>query len=200
MRDLLQFSRELAAIGQAGITYSRDPYDRERFVRLREMAGELLNLQDGLPDFTWPDENGYDTPKVDVRAVAFREGKVLLVKEKASGRWTVPGGWADVNVSPAANAEKECFEESGFVVKARRLVSAIDKEHAGYPPDANSIYKMFFLCEIIGGEATVSIESSAVGFFSLDDLPPLDGDRIREEDLVHAHRCHLDPSVETIFN
>lgn len=200
MRDILEFSRELAAIGQAGITYSRDPFDRERFVRLREMAGEILSLEVGNQDFKWPPENGYDTPKVDVRAMVFRDGQVLLVKEIASGAWTAPGGWADVNVSPAGNAEKECLEESGFVVKATRLVSILDKALSGYPRNANAIYKIFFLCEVVGGEATPSIESSEVGFFPLDDLPPLDGDRIREEDIRHAYACQLDPTVLPTFN
>lgn len=197
---MLGFSRELAAIGQAGITYSKDPHDRERFERLREMAGELLGLNGGMPDFRWPEEDGYDTPKVDVRAVVFHGDKVLLVKEVSSGAWTVPGGWADVNITPAGNAEKECFEESGFIVKATRLISIIDKEHAGYLRNANSIYKIFFLCEIIGGEARTSIESSGVGFFGLDELPELDADRIRETDLREAWERHLDPELPAGFN
>ncbi|MGJ8645023.1 MAG: NUDIX hydrolase [Luteolibacter sp.] len=200
MRDLLEFSRELAAIGQAGITYSTDDYDRERFERLREMAGELLEISEEVPTFAWPPEVGYDTPKVDVRAVAFREGNVLLVKETRSGLWTVPGGWADVNLSPAMNAEKECLEESGFEVKAKSLVSVIDRDHAGYPKNANSIYKLFFLCEIIGGEAKTSIESSEVAFFSLDALPPLDPDRIREADIQHAYSHLAAGNTEVVFN
>ncbi|MEP2774375.1 MAG: NUDIX hydrolase [Luteolibacter sp.] len=200
MRDLLQFSRELAAIGQAGITYSTDAYDRERFARLREMAGELLEISADVPSFTWPPEVGYDTPKVDVRAVVFRGDAVLLVKETRSGLWTVPGGWADVNFSPAQNAEKECWEESGYSVKAKSLVSVIDRDHAGYPRNANSIYKMFFLCEITGGEAASSIESSEVGFFPLDELPALDPDRIREVDIRHAYAHQTGDAAEVGFN
>ncbi|MGJ8634550.1 MAG: NUDIX hydrolase [Luteolibacter sp.] len=200
MRDLLEFARELAAIGQAGITYSPDPFDRERFERLREMAGELLNMEGKVPEFCWPQDEGYDTPKVDVRAVVFRENEVLLVKEKSTGFWTVPGGWADVNLSPGQNAEKECEEESGFLVKAKRVVSIIDRERAGYPRHANSIYKIFFLCEITGGEARTSLESSAVGFFPLDDLPPLDAPRVREVDIRDAYARFLDDSLEVAFN
>lgn len=200
MKDILEFSRELAAIGQAGITYSTDDYDRERFERLREMSGELLEISGEVPPFRWPPELGYDTPKVDVRAAVFRDDEVLLVKETRSGLWTVPGGWADVNFSPAANAEKECMEESGYEVKAKSLVSVIDRDHAGYPKNANSIYKMFFLCEITGGEAATSIESSEVGFFSLDALPPLDPDRIREADIRHAYSHHAAGNTEVVFN
>jgi ADP-ribose pyrophosphatase YjhB (NUDIX family) len=198
--NLLEFARELAAIGQAGITYSKDPYDRERFVRLREMAGELLQLPEYSPDFKWPDDFGYDTPKVDVRAVVFRDREILLIKEAVSGLWTLPGGWADVNISPAENAEKECREESGYIVKARRVVSVIDKDRAGYPRNVNSIYKIFFLCEMIGGEATTSHESLGVDFFSIDDLPPLDPHRGRAADILDAHARYLDPALPPIFN
>lgn len=196
----MEFARELAAIGQAGITYSRDPYDRERFARLREMAGEVLGWNGGPVDFRWPEESGYDTPKVDVRAVVFRGSEVLLIKEAATGLWTFPGGWADVNLSPAENAVKECFEESGYVVEARRLVSVIDKDKAGYPRNANSIYKMFFLCEIVGGEPRTSHESLEVGFFDIDDLPPLDPHRGREVDVREAYARHLDPALDPVFN
>ncbi len=200
MSNLLEFARELAAIGQAGITYCKDPYDRERFVRLREMAGELLQLPDYSPDFKWPDDFGYDTPKVDVRAVVFQEQKVLLILETQTGLWTLPGGWADVNISPAENAEKECVEESGYIVKAKSVVSVIDKDRAGYPRNVNSIYKIFFLCELIGGEATTSIESSGVGFFDIHDLPPLDPHRAREIDILDAYARHLDPTLPPTFN
>jgi len=198
--NLLEFARELAAIGQAGITYSKDPYDRERFVRLREMAGELLALPDYSADFKWPDEVGYDTPKVDVRAVVFRGKEILLIKEAASGLWTLPGGWADVNISPAENAEKECREESGYIVKATRVVSVIDKDRAGYPRNVNAIYKIFFLCDLIGGEATTSHESLGVGFFDIDALPPLDPHRGREIDIRDAYARVLDPTLPPVFN
>lgn len=197
---LLEFARELAAMGQAGITYSKDPYDQERFVRLREMAGELLQISEYSPDFKWPDEIGYDTPKVDVRAVVFRGKEILLIKEAMSGLWTLPGGWADVNVSPAENAEKECREESGYLVKATRPVSIIDKDRAGYPKNANAIYKIFFLCDLIGGEPKTSHESLEVGFFDIDQLPPLDPHRGREVDIRDAYARYLDPTLPPVFN
>ncbi|MFD2256382.1 NUDIX hydrolase [Luteolibacter algae] len=200
MSDLLEFARELAAIGQAGITYSRDPYDRERFVRLREMAGEILQLPQYSPDFRWPEEFGYDTPKVDVRAIVFRDHQILLVRETSTGLWTVPGGWADVNLTPAENAQKECHEESGYEVKAKALLSIIDKDRAGYDRNVNAIYKIFFLCEIVGGEARTSIESSEVGFFDLESLPELDPQRTREADIRSAYNRYLKPELPAEFN
>ena len=129
---MLEISRELASIAQAGIAYLADPFDKERFHRLREIASEVLRHA-GRTEFQWPAEIGYSTPKVDVRGAVFRNGEVLLIKEASSGKWTLPGGWADVNLTPAENVEKECLEESGYEVKARLITAIVDHDRAGYP-------------------------------------------------------------------
>ncbi|MGA7213287.1 MAG: NUDIX hydrolase N-terminal domain-containing protein, partial [Terrimicrobiaceae bacterium] len=126
-RTILEVSRELTSIAQAGITYSADPYDRERFHRLREIASEVMRCT-GHADFEWPVEIGYATPKVDVRGAVFRNGEVLLIREASSGKWTLPGGWADVNLTPAENVQKECLEESGYEVKARLITAVMDRD------------------------------------------------------------------------
>lgn len=185
--DLLELSRELVSIAQAGLTFSKDPYDLQRFTRLRAMAGELLHAGGTAPDFRWPDEPGYLTPKVDVRGAVFRDGTVLLVREALTGLWTLPGGWADVNLTPKENVEKECREESGFEVLATTITSVVDRERAGYPKSAHSIYKIYFLCELVGGTAATSLESSAVEFFPVDALPPLDLHRTQAQEIRRAH-------------
>ena len=139
MMNLLEISRELASIAQAGLTYTKDPYDKERFIRLRQMASELLQGSTPAPTFLWPDEIGYTTPKVDVRGVIFKADQVLLIKENASNLWTLPGGWADVNYSPKENVERECREETGYEVNAYAVTSIIDRDRAGYPRHANTI-------------------------------------------------------------
>jgi ADP-ribose pyrophosphatase YjhB (NUDIX family) len=184
---LLDISRELAAIAQTGLTYAKDPYDRERYARLRLLTSAVLETA-GVPDFRWPDELGYPTPKVDVRGAIFEGGQVLLIKEISTGRWTLPGGWADINLSPRENVEKECREESGYTVTATRLTALLDRARAGYPPNVHSIYKLFFLCTITGGEPTPSIESSHVEFFPVHALPELDLQRVRQADILHAYR------------
>ena len=87
-------------MAQAGITYAKDPYDLERFQRLREIAAEIMSAKSGLDMDTvrglFCSETGFQTPKMDTRAAIFREGKILLVKEKGSGLWSMPGGWVDV--------------------------------------------------------------------------------------------------------
>lgn len=199
-RSLLEISRELAAISQAGLAFSKDPFDRERFARLREVAGEIMTAEIGQSGFRWPAESGYPTPKVDVRGVAFRGDSVLLVKETSSGLWTPPGGWADVNLSAAQNVEKEFLEESGFHVKAVAITSVIDRELAGFPVHTHTIYKIFFFCQILGGEARTSIESSDVDFFPMTSLPPLDRDRVSAEEIHRAHAFHKNAARPCYFN
>ncbi len=197
---LLAASRELAAIAQAGLHYAKDPFDQERFARVLEIAGGLLQQTDVTADFAWPVELGHPTPKVDVRAVVFRENQVLLVKERSSGLWTVPGGWCDVNLSPAQNAEKECREESGFEAKALAITSVRDRDAAGYATHPHAIYKIHILCRLVGGEARPSNETSDVGFFALDGLPPLDPSRSREDEIRLAFEFLADPHRPAAFN
>lgn len=185
-RTRLEIARELASIAQAGLAFTRDVYDRERFERLLAVAGELLEGTAPGGGFAWPAEKGYPTPKVDVRGAVFEEGRVLLVKEAATGLWTLPGGWAEVNLTSAENVEKECREESGLEVRARCLVSAEEMERAGYPPHVHSIYKLTFVCERVGGEPRTGVESLEVGFFPLAGLPPLDGTRTSRGDIERA--------------
>jgi ADP-ribose pyrophosphatase YjhB (NUDIX family) len=196
---MLEISRELVAIAQAGITYSMDPFDKERFHRLREIASEVL-CHAGQTDFEWPAEIGYTTPKVDVRGAVFRNGEVLLIKEASSGKWTLPGGWADVNLTPAENVEKECLEESGYEVKARLITAIVDRDRAGYPANPHAIYKIFFLCDLRGGTPRVSHETTEVAFFPLGALPELDPHRSSASDIEEAWRFSLTPSLPTRFN
>ncbi len=197
--SLLEISRELAAIAQTGLTYARDPFDRERYARLRLLASAVLETA-GVPAFRWPDDLGYPTPKVDVRGAIFEAEQVLLIKEISTGLWTLPGGWADVNLSPRENVEKECREESGYTVTATRLTALLDRDRAGYPPNAHSIYKLFFLCAITGGQATPSIESSHIEFFPVHKLPDLDLQRVRQADILHAFRMHTGATSDIQFN
>ncbi|PTX91980.1 ADP-ribose pyrophosphatase [Verrucomicrobia bacterium LW23] len=187
MRNLLDISREIAAIAQTGLTYTKDPYDSDRFKRLHQIANELLEDPERAPAFRWPEEIGYPTPKVDVRGVIFKGPQVLLIKEAVSQLWTLPGGWADVNLTPRENVERECWEETGYRVTATALVSVIDRERAGYPRFAYTVFKMFFLCTIVSGTATPSLESSHIEFFDIDCLPEMDLHRSHPVDIERAY-------------
>jgi ADP-ribose pyrophosphatase YjhB (NUDIX family) len=123
-----------------------------------------------------------------------------LIREAASGKWTLPGGWADVNLTPAENVERECLEESGYEVKARLIIAVLDRDRAGYPTNPHSIYKIFFLCELRGGEPRVSHETADVAFFPVGDLPELDLDRSSPSDIAEAWRRSQEPSLPARFN
>lgn len=202
----LAWVRELQAMAQTGLHFARDPYDRERYERLQVMAAEMLACHSNLDQGRWleiaREEFGYATPKVDVRAAVFREERILLVREVADeGRWTLPGGWADVNDAPSEAVTREVREESGFDVVVRRLVAVHDREKRGHaPPFPYHVYKMFFLCEITGGAARPNAEASEVAFFQETALPELSVSRVTEAQICSCFEFLRDPARPTEFD
>ena len=174
----LAWTRELQAIAQSGLTFTRDPYDRERYAMVRSLASRMMAAQTGTAAERIEDlfarEEGYATPKVDVRGAVFDDrGRILMAREAAdAGRWTLPGGWADVNVTPAANVVKEVREETGFDVRVRKLAAAWDRARQGHPPGAFSCVKLFFVCDLLGGTATTGLETTEIGWFGEHEIPP----------------------------
>ena len=197
--------KRLRAIAQTGQTYTKDPYDLERYLELEAMALSLLaKLLDSPPEVVrsvYLPEQGYPTPKIDVRAGVFQEERILLVRETADGRWTLPGGWGDEHESPRASIEREVREESGFEVNAERLVAVKDRHlHPYTPKRLERIYKLFFLCELTGGEAATSLETDGVDFFPLDDLPPLSLGRTLPDDISLLDEYRSAPERPTYFD
>jgi HAD hydrolase, family IA, variant 1 len=172
----LKWAMELQFVGQAGVTYSRDPFDRERFLRIREIAAEMLAAKSEMPlekvKELFCSEHGFQTPKLDTRAAIFRDGKILLVREN-DGRWSLPGGWVDVNESIRSNTEKEVREEAGLTVAALRLIAAQDRNRHNPPPYAYGVCKIFVLCGVIGGEFRENLETTGCAYFGRDELPQL---------------------------
>lgn len=197
--DWIALSRELKSIAEAGLRYSDGPYDRERYVRLHELAS--LPMESVAPEFKWPQEFGYATPKVDVRAAVLdAEERILLVQESSTGEWTLPGGWADLNHSAAENVVKEVREEAGLDVEVVKLMACWDKDKQGHPRQPEHVYKLVFLCRLLGGELKTSLETSAVGFFSADDLPVLCPHRNARHYLDLAWQHAANPSLPTAFD
>lgn len=197
--DWIALSRELKSIAEAGIRYCENEFDRERYQRIHELSS--LPMQVASPDFKWPLEFGYATPKVDVRGAVFDdENRILLVREASNGLWTMPGGWADLNLSPSANVIKEVREESGLLVEVVKLVSCWDKDLHDHPRQLEHVYKLLFLCRRTGGELATNHETSGVGFFAADSLPELCPHRCGRDylDLAWAHAA--DPSLSTSFD
>jgi ADP-ribose pyrophosphatase YjhB (NUDIX family) len=175
--DWLTWARELQAIAQTGLAFSRDPYDRERYQALRALAATMFAARSDAPvariAALFAGESGYATPKIDVRAAVFdaRE-RLLMVRETSDGgRWTLPGGWADVNRTAAENAAKEALEESGYTVRVLKLAALWDRTRQRHPAGVFSCAKVFFVCEPTGGAATTSHETSEVGWFAEAELP-----------------------------
>lgn len=182
--DNLTLAKELAAIAQTGAHFAKDVYDQERYKRVGEIAAMLLAACSDVPSetiYAWSKEEfGYATPKVDVRAFISDADQVLLIREDADeGRWTLPGGWADVNESPSESVVREVEEESGYVVKPMRLLAVFDREKQGHAPRfPYHVYKMFFHCEIVGGSPKRTAESSESAFFAESALPELSLSRV----------------------
>lgn len=202
--DWLKWIRELSAIAQNGLAYTKDIYDRERFERMQEILSEMISARsDGdapqIKDLL-SGEQGYTTPKVDVRGAAFSEQGILLVRERSDGLWTLPGGWADVTESPAEAIVKEIREESGFTARVVKLAAVYDRNKHPHPPNFFSIYKCFFLCEITGGAPSDSIETDGVGFFAEHSLPPLSLARVTEAQIQRVFQHYRQPNLPTDFD
>jgi len=199
----LDLARELQAMAQTGLTYTKNDYDIHRYQRLLEISAEItahytsLEKEPILERFSI--QSGYATPKVDVRGAIVRDGKILLVQEKVDGNWSMPGGWADVGDLPSATAEREVWEESGFKAKAEKVIAVYDANRIS-PMELFHAYKIVFLCSILGGEPTPSDETTAVDFFDPDDLPPLSSERTNER-MVREVFAHIaDPGRATAFD
>jgi ADP-ribose pyrophosphatase YjhB (NUDIX family) len=200
----LMWIQQVYAIAQWGLTYAKDPFDLERYEVLQKLSVEMM------ADFTELDkshvlnlfahETGYVTPKVDVRGVVFQDGKILMVQERWDAHWSLPGGWADIGLSPAEVVVKEVREESGYIVEPVKLLAVLDKKFFSHPLSAFHIYKHFILCRIVGGEAKTGLESTGVAFYGPEELPPLSQHRITEEQLMLLFAHAAEPNRPTDFN
>ena len=200
--DALQ---RLRAIAQTGLTYGVGPYDLERYAEIMSIVDralvELLRATPQAVAENYALAKGYPTPKLDVRAAVFVEDRVLLVRETADGQWTLPGGWVNETDSPREAAEREVHEESGYRVRVTQLVAIKDRNrHAYRPKMLGGCYKLLFLAEFQGGTATTSIETSAVAFFPIDELPPLSEGRTLPDDIREAYAAHLDPGIQPVID
>ena len=182
----LQWAMELQSLAQAGLTYGRDLYDKERYERIREISAEIMSHMSDIPTETvktlFCNETGYQTPKIDTRAAIFKDGKILLVHE-SNGKWSLPGGWCDVNVSVAENTIKEVKEESGLDVVVKSVIAIQDRAKHNLPIYAYGVCKIFMLCSVVGGGFVENIETVGFDYFSEDALPDLAAEKNNEEQI-----------------
>jgi len=204
-RAILEYAKQLKSLADTGLVYQDNPFDRERYTAIRETAFRLMaNVTEGSPEKVrsfYSDIKEYPTPKVDVRGLVVNEkGEILMVREMADSRWTIPGGWADIGLSPSEVAVKEVREESGLEVTAKRLLAVYDKRCHHHPPSPYYIYKIVILCEVKGGILQPGFDILDAGWYSKDNLPELSTDRILEEQIAELYDLYESGEVTARFD
>jgi ADP-ribose pyrophosphatase YjhB (NUDIX family) len=201
----LEWARRLQAIAQTGLAYSASPFDTERYEEVREIAAEMMARGAGEADAgpiveLFRGDVGYATPKVDVRAAVFDGQRILMVREREDGCWTLPGGWADVGTAPSVNVIREVREESGYQAEVVKLAAVYDRNLHGHPAIPFHAYKMFFVCRLSGGAPAVSVETDGAAFFTEHEIPELSLTRVvpSQIQLMFEHWRH--PQRETDFD
>jgi ADP-ribose pyrophosphatase YjhB (NUDIX family) len=199
----VKWVRRLQSIAQNGRSYCKNEFDLQRYQQIEDVAAEIAaTYSDGEPQIIktmFRRETGPATPKIDVRAAVISENKILLVKERGDG-WTLPGGWVDPGESPSEAAVRETKEESGYDVSAVRLIAIYDRDRQGHPPCPFHVYKLIFLCKLVGGSARSSLETDGVSFFDQDELPALSESRVLSAQLKRAFAFAGDPNLPADFD
>ena len=199
----VKWVRRLQSIAQNGRSYCKNEFDLQRYQQIEDVAAEIAaRYSDGEPQIIkamFRRETGPATPKIDVRAAVISENKILLVKERGNG-WTMPGGWVDPGESPSEAAVRETKEESGYDVSAVRLIAIYDRDRQGHPPCPFHVYKLIFLCKLVGGSARTSLETDGVSFFDQDELPALSESRVLLAQLKRAFAFAGDPNLPADFD
>jgi len=197
-------AQRIQAIAQTGLTFATNSYDVERYTELATIAASMIAGPEPerilLCAERFATSQGYATPKVDVRGAVFEQNRLLLVREREDGGWALPGGWAEVGQSAAESVEREVREESGHVVKARKLLACWDRNKHPHPPIPFHAYKLVFGCELVGRVATPGTETAEVGFFAEDQIPALSLTRTLPEQIRFVFRHMRDPEAATAFD
>ncbi len=200
----LEWAKKIQSISQSGLSFSNDMYDIERYEELRKISAEIMEQYTDLEmekiAGLFTNETGYQTPKADVRGAVFKDGKILMVREKIDDKWSLPGGFCDIGLSPSENIVKEVKEESGYDVIAKKLVALLDMNKHSHPPQPYHYYKVFIQCELIGGQAETGIETKDVRFFSEDNLPKLSTGRNTETQIKMLFDFLRNPSKLSIVD
>lgn len=199
----LKWAMELQSLAQAGLEYGRDKFDLERYERVREISAQIMAQYANLPLKKVKDlfcnESGYQTPKLETRAAIFRDERILLVQE-SDGLWSLPGGWADVDITVGENTVKEVKEEAGLDVAVRRVVALQDQHRRNRPINPYGVCKVLVLCDLLGGSFQPNLETLDSRWFALDELPPLSTGKITEEQIrlcFDAYRAeHWDTQLD----
>ncbi|MFB1050320.1 NUDIX hydrolase [Paraliobacillus sp. JSM ZJ581] len=200
----LDWAKRMQAIAQAGLTFSKDVFDKERYQELSDLSVEIMHeytevKTDKITEL-FTNETGYPTPKVDVRAAVFKHDQLLLVKEKSDNTWALPGGFCEIGSSASDNLRKEVKEEAGLTIEPSRLLAVLDKNKHDHPPDPYHFYKLFIYCDIVGGDTQTGVETNGVQFFSENNLPNLSLKRNTEAQIKMMFDFMKDPTKQPMFD
>lgn len=201
----LYWAKQLQSLSQAGIEYTNSPFDRERYERIRALSIEILHEYTEIDSTKlvnlFANETGYQTPKIDVRAAIFNDdNKILMVREKHDNKWSLPGGWADIELTLYENLIKESFEEAGAEIRPRRIIGIFDRNKHVVDDFPYSAYKIFVECDFINAEFTHNIETFENGFFNLENLPELSEGRNTEEQIKICFKARKEKTFEAFFD
>jgi ADP-ribose pyrophosphatase YjhB (NUDIX family) len=205
--DVRRLAIQVAALAQNGLTFAESGYDLDRYRKLATIGADLLAAITNRPSAELALElgrdSGYATPKVDVRGILFdADDRVLLMQERSDGRWSPPGGWADPFDAPSEAVVREIREETGYAAVVVKLAAVLDRDKQGHlPPLAVHAYKLFFICRGTGiVDPPDELETLDVGWFALDELPPLSLGRIHADQLQRMLEHYRDPGLATDFD
>lgn len=200
----LDWAKRIQSLSQSGLTFSKDVFDLERFEELRKISVEIMEEHTGVEmqkiTELFANEKGYQTPKMDVRGAVFQRGKILMVRENSDNKWSLPGGFCDIGLSPGENIAKEIQEESGYIVVPTKVLALLDMNKHPHPPQPFHYYKLFIQCEIVGGAAKTGVETKEVKFFPENGLPELSLNRNIESQLELLFEFEQNPTKETVFD
>lgn len=204
-KEVIEIAKRIRALAQNGLFYGKDEYDIERYNELVVLSDRITSLMTGYPEIeiqkSYKPATDYITPKVDIRAVVFNDkDEILMVKERADGLWSIPGGWADVGYTPSEVAVKEIKEETGLDVEAVRLLAVLDKRKHNHPPHSHYVYKIFILCRIKGGVLDHAFDILDNGFFALNNLPPLSEERVLKSHIDMMYELKNNPDKQPFFD
>ncbi|MED3823000.1 NUDIX hydrolase [Priestia flexa] len=200
----LEWVKRIQSLSQAGLAFSKDVYDLERYEELRSISVEIMAQYTGLEmekiRNLFTNETGYQTPKIDVRGAVFKDGKILMVRENIDDKWSLPGGFCDISFSPTENIVKEIKEESGYEVISKKMLALLDMNKHPHPPQPYHYYKLFIQCDIVDGHASIGIETKEINFFSETNLPKLSTNRNTESQIKLLFDFYRNPKKEAILD
>ncbi len=203
MEKWIKWAMEIQSLAQVGLAYTNNAYDIERYERLREISAEMIEEKSNISldkvNDLFCSETGYQTPKIDTRAVIFKNNKILLTHEN-NGTWSLPGGWCDVLESVKSNTIKEVKEETGLDVETIKIIAVQDRNKHNKPIYAYGICKIFVLCNVIGGEFIKNIETTEIKYFSIDELPLLAEEKSNKEQVEMCFKAYNDKNWQVQFD